>query len=311
MDPGVVGYNAMIKGYCKFGMMNDALTCVQRMKDGDHSPDEFTYSTIIDGYVKQNDLHNALKLFGQMVKQKCKPNVVTYTSLINGFCRTGDSSRAEKTFEEMRSSGLKPNVVTYTILIGCFCKEGKISKACSFFELMLLNRCIPNDVTFNYLINGLTNNVATAVSNKANESLEIKASLMMDFFRTMISDGWEQRVAAYNSVLICLCHHKMVNAALQLRDKMTGKGIFPDPVSFAALVYGLCLEGRSKEWKNTISCKLNEWELQIAVKYSQKLNQFLPKGLTSEASKVFHTLLEGVKLHIQENNLIVSARNRS
>ncbi|KAJ6701369.1 RESPIRATORY COMPLEX I CHAPERONE (CIA84) putative [Salix koriyanagi] len=101
---------------------------------------------------------------------------------------------------------------------------------------MLLNKCIPNDVTFNYLINGLTNNVATAISNKANESLEIKASLMMDFFRTMISDGWEQRAAAYNSVLICLCHHKMVNVAMQLRDKMTSKGIFPDPVSFCCPV---------------------------------------------------------------------------
>ncbi|KAJ6714791.1 RESPIRATORY COMPLEX I CHAPERONE (CIA84) putative [Salix viminalis] len=311
VDPGVVGYNAMIKGYCKFGMMNDALTCVQRMKDGDHSPDEFTYSTIIDGYVKQNDLRSALKLFGQMVKQKYMPNVVTYTSLINGFFRTGDSSRAEKTFEAMRSSGLKPNVVTYTILIGCFCKEGKISKASSFFELMLLNRCIPNDVTFNYLINGLTNNVATAISNKANESLEIKASLMMDFFRTMISDGWEQRAAAYNSVLICLCHHKMVNVAMQLRDKMTSKGIFPDPVSFAALLYGLCLEGRSNEWKNSISCKLNEREHQIAVNYSEKLNQLLPQGLTSEALKIFHTLLEGVKPHIQENNFIGPASNRS
>lgn len=176
---------------------------------------------------------------------------------------------------------------------------------------MLLNRCIPNDVTFNYLINGLTNNVATAISNKANESLEIKASLMMDFFRTMISDGWEQRAAAYNSVLICLCHHKMVNVAMQLRDKMTSKGIFPDPVSFAALLYGLCLEGRSNEWKNSISCKLNEREHQIAVNYSEKLNQLLPQGLTSEALKIFHTLLEGVKPHIQENNFIVPASNRS
>ncbi|KAJ6426951.1 hypothetical protein OIU84_022533 [Salix udensis] len=298
LDVNVQVYNSIVDAQIKHGY-------------GDHSPDEFTYSTIIDGYVKQNDLRSALKLFGQMVKQKYKPNVVTYTSLINGFCRTGDSSRAEKTFEAMRSSGLKPNVVTYTILIGCFCKEGKISKASSFFELMLLNRCIPNDVTFNYLINGLTNNVATAISNKANESLEIKASLMMDFFRTMISDGWEQRAAAYNSVLICLCHHKMVNVAMQLRDKMTSKGIFPDPVSFAALLYGLCLEGRSNEWKNTISCKLNEREHQIAVNYSQKLNQFLPQGLTSEALKIFHTLLEGVEPHIQEDNFVVPARNRS
>ncbi|KAJ6342157.1 hypothetical protein OIU78_010149 [Salix suchowensis] len=314
--PTTETYGIMINGFCKNRSFKAVDRLLVEMKERGLDVNVQVYNSIVDAQIKhgckiENDLRSALKLFGQMVKQKYMPNVVTYTSLINGFCRTGDSSRAEKTFEAMRSSGLKPNVVTYTILIGCFCKEGKISKASSFFELMLLNRCIPNDVTFNYLINGLTNNVATAISNKANESLEIKASLMMDFFRTMISDGWEQRAAAYNSVLICLCHHKMVNVAMQLRDKMTSKGIFPDPVSFAALLYGLCLEGRSNEWKNSISSKLNEREHQIAVNYSEKLNQLLPQGLTSEALKIFHTLLEGVKPHIQENNFIVPASNRS
>jgi pentatricopeptide repeat protein len=67
IDPGVMGYNAMIKGFCKFGMM--------KVRKGGHAPDVFTYTTLIDGYVKQHDLDGALKMLGLMVKERCKPNV--------------------------------------------------------------------------------------------------------------------------------------------------------------------------------------------------------------------------------------------
>ncbi|KAJ0075086.1 hypothetical protein Patl1_34482 [Pistacia atlantica] len=293
MDPGVVGYNAMIKGYCKFGLMNDALSCLNKMTQKHHAPDEFTFSTIIDGYVKQHDLSSALRMFGKMVKQKCKPNVVTYTALINGFCRIGDSDRAERTFKAMQSCGLVPNVVTYTIIIGSFCKQGRVAKATSFFELMLMNKCIPNDVTFNYLVNGFTNNAPNVVST--NESEDDNKPIFLEFFGRMISDGWGHKAATYNAILICLCRHGMVKTALQLHDKMVIKGFLQDPVSFAALLLGVCLEGRSKEWKNIIPCNLNEQELQIAVKYLQSLKQYLLRGMTSEVALCFHNLVEDLK----------------
>ncbi|KAJ0006801.1 hypothetical protein Pint_30089 [Pistacia integerrima] len=298
MDPGVVGYNAMIKGYCKFGLMNDALSCLNKMTQKHHAPDEFTFSTIIDGYVKQHDLSSALRMFGKMVKQKCKPNVVTYTALINGFCRIGDSDRAERTFKAMQSCGLVPNVVTYTIIIGSFCKQGRVAKATSFFELMLMNKCIPNDVTFNYLVNGFTNNAPNVVST--NESEDDNKPIFLEFFGRMISDGWGHKAAAYNAILICLCCHGMVKTALQLHDKMVIKGFLQDPVSFAALLFGVCLEGRSKEWKNIIPCNLNEQELQIAVKYLQSLKQYLLRGMTSEVALCFHNLVEDLKSQDQK-----------
>ena len=177
IDPGVVGYNALIKGFCKFGMMKDAFSCIIRMRKGHHVPDAFTYTTLIDGYVKQHDLDGALKMFELMVKQRCKPNVVTYTALINGFCGKAENA----SFREMQSCGLEPNVVTYTILIGRFCKDCKLAKAASFFELML-SKCTSNDVTFHYLVNGLANIALTAIPKESNELQEVEKSMFLDFF---------------------------------------------------------------------------------------------------------------------------------
>ncbi|THG10348.1 hypothetical protein TEA_004156 [Camellia sinensis var. sinensis] len=300
MDPGVVGYNTMIKGYCKFGMMKDAVLCIDRMIKRHISPDEFTYSTIIDGYVKQLDLEGALSMFSQMVKRKCKPNVVTYTSVINGFCRKGDSHGAQNVFIEMQSRGLVPNVVTYSVLIGSFCKVGKLAKAASFFEQMLMNKCIPNDVTFHYLVNGFSNNGHCMNYKKGNEPCEHESSMFLNVFGMMISDGWVPTIAAYSSILVCLCLHGMLKTALQLSDKMVSKGCVSDSVTFAALLHGVCLEGRSKEWKSIISCNLNEQELLIAVKYSVILDQYLPKGVMSEASQILQTLVEEYRSHNKE-----------
>ena len=166
---------------------------------------------------------------------------------------------AEKAFKEIQSCGLEPNVVTYTIFIGSFCKEGKLAKAVFYFELMLSKKCMPNDVTFHNVVNGFTNCPGAVLDN---QSLEKKSLFLESFNMMMISDGSARRAAVYNSILICLCQTGMIRIALQLKDKMMNKGFLPDPVSFATLLHGICLEGKSKEWRSVISNDLNEQQLR-------------------------------------------------
>lgn len=100
----------------------------------------------------------------------------------------------------------------------------------------------------------------------------------------------------------------MLKTALQLSDKMVSKGCLSYSVAFAALLHGICLEGRSEEWKSIISCNLNGPELKVAVKYSLILDQYLPHGVTSKASLILHALVEDYKSLKQEvNDIKVSA----
>ncbi|KAH7866071.1 hypothetical protein Vadar_015218 [Vaccinium darrowii] len=300
VSPDVVGFNTMIKGYCKFGIMNDAVSCINRMMKRHISPDEYTYSIMVDGYVKQHDLDGALRMFTQMVKRKCEPNVVTYTSLINGFCLKGDFRGAVKVFSEMKSCGLVPNVVTYSVLIRSFCKEGKLEKAASFFEQMLRSKCVPNNCTFHYLVNGFSRNGRFINDKKGDVLSESEMSVFLTIFGVMISDGWDPRVAACSSILVCLCLYGMLKTALQFGDKMVTKACNSDSVTFAALLHGICLEGRSREWKSIISSNLNEQELCVALKYSMLIDQVLPIGVISEASQILQTLIEGCRSHDED-----------
>ncbi|KAI3973970.1 hypothetical protein MKX01_030546 [Papaver californicum] len=240
-------------------------------------------------------MDGALKGFNQMVKRKWKPNVVTYTSLIKGFCQNGDSNRAQELFKEMKSCHVVPNVVTYSTLIGGFCKEGKLSKSALCFEEMLINSCDPNDVIYNYLINGLKNNKSDLIFVEENEFQKKNEVLLLDAFRMMVLDRWDPCLAAYNAIIICLCRHRMLKSAFELRDKMTKKGFLLDSVNFAAILHGICLEGRSSEWKSFYTSSFDEQNLQVALRYSKLLDKYLLGKNVSEASRILRSLSDKAK----------------
>ncbi|KAL3639706.1 hypothetical protein CASFOL_014674 [Castilleja foliolosa] len=289
IDPGLVGYNAMIKGYCKFGKMKDAISCIKKMIKKNIFPDKFTYSTVIDGYVKQNDLYGALAVFCHALKLSYAPNVITCTSLISGFCNLRDFDGAEIFFKGIQNNGIIPNVVTYTVFIGSCCKDDKIGKASSFFEQMLTSKCDPNDVTFHYLVNGLSNNV-----NRINSEYDQdNKPMILDIFGRIISDGYQSISAAYVSIVACLCLKGMLRNALLLIDKMLRKGFVLDSVSLAALLHGVCLVGRSKEFRGIVGkLEFVELKVDVALKYLSLFKRYSNHEATTEASRVLHTFVE-------------------
>lgn len=152
---------------------------------------------------------------------------------------------------------------------------------------MLAKTCIPNDVTFNYLVNGFTNGDPNEIS------LHRGKSLFLESFSVMASNGWSQTAATYNSMLICLCQSGKVKIAFQLWDKMTNKGFSLEPVFFAVLLYGICLEGRSNTWRKILSSSnFDEQELQNALKYLDVMKKYLYQGVISEVSLILQTLID-------------------
>ncbi|KAA8541902.1 hypothetical protein F0562_023054 [Nyssa sinensis] len=319
-DSGI--YNVLMSGLCKKGNLPAAKQLLAEMLDQNVLPDAFIYATLVDGMIRNGDLDKAKKLFELTIEKGMDPGVVGYNTMIKGYCKSGMMNDAVSCINRMIKKYISPDEFTYSTIIDGYVKqhdmdgaltmfsqmEGKLTKAASFFEQMLMSKCIPNDVTFHYLINGFSNHALSEICTKGNETREHEKCMFLDLFRRMIVDGWVPRLAAYNSIIVCLCLYGMLKTTLQLSDKMVRKGYLSDSVTFAAQLHGVCLEGRSKEWKSIISCNLNEPELYVAEKYSLILDHYLPQGVISEASQILHMLVEDYKSHNQGvTNLKVSA----
>jgi len=110
-------------------------------------------------------------------------------------------------------------------------------------------------------------------------------------------------IAAYNSIIVCLCKHGMVDTAQLLQTKMLRKGFLMDSVCFSALLHGLCQTGKSKEWRNIISDDLTKIDFEAAFEYSLKLDKYLYEGKLSEASFILLNLIEDSKLSDQQDEV--------
>ncbi|XP_012453144.1 pentatricopeptide repeat-containing protein At1g52620-like [Gossypium raimondii] len=112
MDPGVVRYNAMIKG--------GALRMFKQMVKRKCNPNVVTYTSLINGFCRNGDLSTAEKAFKEMQSCGLEPNVVTYTIPTGSFCKEGKLAKAVFYFELMLSIKCIPNEVTFNYIVNGF-----------------------------------------------------------------------------------------------------------------------------------------------------------------------------------------------
>ena len=62
IEPGVITFNTLIKGWCKVEKMSVAMHVTKVMLTMGLYPDQWTYQTLIEGYCKQHDMMMAKRL---------------------------------------------------------------------------------------------------------------------------------------------------------------------------------------------------------------------------------------------------------
>jgi leucine-rich PPR motif-containing protein len=85
----------MIKGYCKYGQLEQAMETFDKLKSLEIKTDEVLYNSLLDGCSKNKNLTKAFEVFEIMQKDpNCQPTTVSYNSLIDACVRTSSLSKA-------------------------------------------------------------------------------------------------------------------------------------------------------------------------------------------------------------------------
>ncbi|KAL6572656.1 hypothetical protein OROMI_013614 [Orobanche minor] len=145
-----ISYRALISSLCRNGQINEALSLLSELSDGDVEPDLFLYSmiNIIHGlcklgevekavqlykaifpkriYIKVGDLAEAIRLYENLLKKGSDPTIVTFNTLINGLCKAGKLDLARKWLDDMKMLNVVPAIVTYTTIMNAFCEVGNL-----------------------------------------------------------------------------------------------------------------------------------------------------------------------------------------
>lgn len=114
--PNTVTYNAVIRGLCHRGRMNEAVKYLDKMKDDKCEPNVQTYNVIVRYYCDEGEIEKALEVFDRMNCGDCLPNLDTYNILISSMFvrkKSDDLQVAGRLLVEMVGRGFLPRRFTF------------------------------------------------------------------------------------------------------------------------------------------------------------------------------------------------------
>jgi len=97
LEPDLITFSTLLKGYCHRGDLDKALQLVEAIKVRGLRCDELVYNTLMDGCVKANDVTAGVGLFEEMVQNGMRPSAITHSILARLYQRAGyeeDASEA-------------------------------------------------------------------------------------------------------------------------------------------------------------------------------------------------------------------------
>lgn len=112
-------YSTMIKGFCKFGHLESALTLLDAMRHSSTTqPDEILYNSLLDGCSKAGKLDLAFQLYNQMQAEGSGiiPTTVTFNSLIDACVRADQLQEGWRVLRSMEEMGVQADNYTYSTL---------------------------------------------------------------------------------------------------------------------------------------------------------------------------------------------------
>jgi pentatricopeptide repeat protein len=94
LEPDLITYSTLLKGYCHIGDLDKALQIADTIKSKGLRCDELVYNTLMDGCVRANDLSAGIGLFAEMTHSGMAPSTITHSILVRLYQRSGYTEQA-------------------------------------------------------------------------------------------------------------------------------------------------------------------------------------------------------------------------
>merc|ERR1719262_1770880 len=163
VEPDIITYSTIVKGYCMSGDVDKAFEVLSEMKrDGKHAPDEILYNSLLDGCAKQHRLDDALRLLDDMQDAGVVPSNYTLSIMVKLLGRSRRLNQAFDMVETIcKENGFRPNIFVYTCLIQACIQNRQLGRAIALHDQILNDGgCTPDQKTYSCLARGCMNSGA-------------------------------------------------------------------------------------------------------------------------------------------------------
>jgi len=157
VEPDIVTYSTIVKGYCMAGEIDRSFDVLSEMKkNGSLKPDEVLYNSLLDGCAKHSRLDQAMNLLEEMQEANVTPS--NYTLSI--VCKLlGRARRLDQAFTMVTSLaqkyGFRANIQVYTCLMQACFHNRQGQRALSLHDEVVSNHsCTPDEKFYTVMARG-------------------------------------------------------------------------------------------------------------------------------------------------------------
>ncbi|CAL4946873.1 unnamed protein product [Urochloa decumbens] len=238
-DRNLVAWSAMIAGYSRVGMVNEALGMFREMQAAGVEPDEVTMVSVISACAKAGALDLGRWVHAYIDKKGITVDLELSTALIDMYAKCGLIERALGVFDAMVERDTK----AWSAMIVGLAIHGLVDDALRLFSRMLELKVRPNNVTFIGVLS------ACAHSGLVDDGRR--------YWSTMQNLGITPSMENYGCMVDLLCR----------------SGLLDDAYSF---VIGMPISPNSVIWRTLLVASKSSNRIDIVESASKKLLELEP-----------------------------------
>ncbi|PKI61448.1 hypothetical protein CRG98_018131 [Punica granatum] len=305
--PNSCTYNALIDGLCKEGKMEEALNMVEKVTK-DLKPTVHTYTIMIKQMLAEGDFDHAQKVFEQMVSSGLQPDVFTYTTFLHAYCIQGRVKEAEHVMDKMKKEGIVPDSLTYTLLIDAYGRLGLLPCAFDVLKRMFAAGCVPSHHTYSFLLkhiliekqvkeNGIAVGLGSVSNIKTTIDLDdvwntVEFPSVLELFDKMSEHGCYPDLNTYTKLIIGFCNKGRLEIAFQVFGHMEERGITPNEKTYISLINCCCAQRLLGEAMKLMDGMIEQGLLPQLESYKLLLCGLYDEEENDKAKEAFCSLLE-------------------
>jgi pentatricopeptide repeat protein len=155
VEPDMITYSTIMKGYCSSGDLDKGLELLRDMvASGQYAPDEVMYNSLLEGCAKEQRLEDALTLLNKMQAAGVAQSNYTLSIMIKLLGRAKHLSKAFDMLQEAKRKGVRPNIQVWTCLMQACFHNRQLKKALAVHDECVDDGCLLDEKAYTSLARG-------------------------------------------------------------------------------------------------------------------------------------------------------------
>ncbi|CAH1426472.1 unnamed protein product [Lactuca virosa] len=256
----VIGYNAMIEGYCRHENLHEALDLFHEMRVKSIDPSLLTFVSLLGVSASLTTLELSKQIHSFIIKFGISLDVFAGSALIDVYSKCSFTSDARKLFDEMPER----DIVIWNAMISGYTHVSESENAIKLYQELQLTYQKPNEFTYVALITASSNLVSLSHGHQFHTQI-LKTGLNLDPFVTnalldmyakcgskkeaqnLFNSTFFKDIVCWNSMISTYAQHGDAKESLKLFKKMINEKIQPNYVTFIAVLSACDHMGLVKE----------------------------------------------------------------